>query len=111
MARHIELTPDQHERLQEKKLKAGFANENPRFVEGEWCRRQKLNRIEIELQKAEVLLDSLEQSLHANHIAAAMLYLAEEVKHREHLDLPTATQSSFVSGCLCCWHSLWPASP
>lgn len=78
--RDIELTPDQHTRLQEMKLQAGFANERARFVAGEWHRRQRMNRIEIERQKAEALLNGLEQSMHANHIAAAMLYLAEGSK-------------------------------
>ena len=78
--RDIELTPDQHERLRDKKLKAGFANEYSRFLAAEWHRRQKMDRIEIERRKAEALLDSLEQPMHATHIAAAMLYLGEGSK-------------------------------
>jgi hypothetical protein len=78
--RDIELTPDQHKRLQEKKLQAGFANEHARFVAAEWHHRQKQDRIEAELLKATDLLDSLEQPMHANHIAAAMLYLGEGSK-------------------------------
>ena len=78
--RDIELMPTQNERLREKKLKAGFANEHSRFLAAEWHRRRKLDRIEAERQKAKALLDSLDQPMHANHIAAAMLYLGEGSK-------------------------------
>jgi hypothetical protein len=78
--RDIELTQDQSERLLSIKLKAGFASEHSRFLASEWHRRQKQDRIEAARQQAAALLDSLEQSVHANHIAAAMLYLAEGSK-------------------------------
>lgn len=81
--RDIELTPDQHKRLQEKKLKAGFASEGARFVAAEWHHRQKQDRIEAEHRKANNLLNSLEQPAHADHIAAAMLYLAEGSKGKD----------------------------
>jgi hypothetical protein len=81
--RDIELAPDQHKRLRDKRFRAGFANEHSRFVAAEWHHRRKRDRIEGEHRKAEDLLNSLQQPVHANHIAAAMLYLGEGSKGKD----------------------------
>lgn len=75
----IKLTPEQQARLLNKKRNAGFL-EGARNISAEKNKQARLDRIEAERQKAEALLATLEQHHHANHIAAAMLYLAEGSK-------------------------------
>ena len=76
--RDVEILPEQRARLEARM--GGGANAYARAMAAETHTRRRLDRIEIERRKAAILLDSLTQIAHTNHIAAAMLYLAEGSK-------------------------------
>ncbi|MBA3943111.1 MAG: hypothetical protein H0X37_00950 [Herpetosiphonaceae bacterium] len=78
----IKLTMEQQARIAEKRRDVGFAK-GARNIAAEKNKAARLARIEAERQKAEALLATLEQQHHANHIAAAMLYLGEESKGKD----------------------------
>ncbi len=74
--RGVKLTSDQQARIADKRRVAGFAK-GARNISAERNKAARLARIEMERQKAQARLATLEQPHHANHIAAAMLYLGE----------------------------------
>lgn len=75
--RDIELSTAQRERLHEKEIEVIGRN---RALAAAINRQARIDRIDKEKAKAEYLLNTLTETQHANHIAAAMLYLGEGVK-------------------------------
>ena len=75
--RDIELTSEQHARLHEREVEANGRN---RALASKAHRQARLARIDKERSQAEAFLDTLDNQHRTNHIAAAMLYLAEGAK-------------------------------
>ncbi len=75
--RGIELTPEQQERIRRHELE--MLTENQHLCAA-YHRQARLDRIQLERDKAEAFLDALDNIHQVNHIAAAMLYLGEGVK-------------------------------
>jgi hypothetical protein len=75
--RGIELTPEQRARLYEKEI---VESGHGRALAMRVNREARLARIELQRQKAEAFLDTLDDQDRINHVAAAMLYLGEGAK-------------------------------
>lgn len=75
--RGIELTPEQQQRLHEREVEATGRN---RALAMMAHRQARLARIDAARKQAEALLGTLDDLTQTNHIAAAMLYLAEGAK-------------------------------
>lgn len=75
--RGIELTPEQRQRLHEREAEANGRN---RALAMMAHRQARLTRIHESHKQAEALLETLDDLTLTNHIAAAMLYLAEGAK-------------------------------
>ncbi len=75
--RGIELTPEQQERIRRHELEMLTENQH---LAAAYHRQARLDRIQLEQDKAEAFLDALDNIHQVNHIAAAMLYLGEGVK-------------------------------
>lgn len=75
--RGIELSPEQRARLHEKEIAANGRN---RALAAVANRQARLDRIRAAQTQAEELLDTLDNQHRTNHVAAAMLYLAEGAK-------------------------------
>lgn len=84
--RGIELTPEQRQRLHEREVEANGRN---RALAMMAHRQARLSRIDKAHKQAEALLETPDDLTHTNHIAAAMLYLAEGAK--------TATAFAFAN--------------
>ena len=75
--RGIELTAEQRQRLHEREVEANGRN---RALAMMAHRQARLARIDDAHKQAEALLETLEDLTLTNHVAAAMLYLAEGAK-------------------------------
>lgn len=75
--RGIELTPEQRQRLHQREVEANGRN---RALAMAAHRQARLSRIDKAHKQAEAFLETLDDLTHTNHIAAAMLYLAEGAK-------------------------------
>ena len=75
--RGIELTPEQRARLRRREIESNGRN---RALAIEAHRQARLARIAVASAQAQAFLRTIESHQQANHIAAAMLYLAEGAK-------------------------------